>query len=237
MILSDVAMIAADTSRSKVYLDALLEKGLFPNYVLVFETSKYRPGQCAKKTEDSVSAGKARSSTSIAITKMLNEHGIPYSVLHDADINSQEVIGKLKSHSESVFIYSGFGSVLLRKQVLNIGKRFLHVHGGFLPDYKGSTTNYFSLLKENKLGASSLFLNEKIDSGDVLLRAKFEPPKNREEIDHIYDSEVRAKVLVDTLAKYSASGDWDVDLPQTCDGETYYIIHPLLKHIAILADK
>ena len=41
---------------------------------------------------------------------------------------------------------------------LNIEKKFLHVHGGYLPDYKGSTTNYYSLINENTIGASAIFL-------------------------------------------------------------------------------
>jgi methionyl-tRNA formyltransferase len=108
------------------------------------------------------------------------------------------------------------------------------VHGGYLPDYKGSTTNYYSLIVENTLGASAIFLSEEIDSGPVLLRREFPPPANRQAIDHIYDSGARAKVLVETLKNYMKCGGWEFELPANIGGETYYIIHPVLKHIAIL---
>jgi methionyl-tRNA formyltransferase len=42
-------------------------------------------------------------------------------------------------------------------------------------------------------------------------------------------------VLVDTLVRYIRSGQWEFELPNNLGGETYYIIHPVLKHIAILA--
>jgi hypothetical protein len=51
---------------------------------------------------------------------------------------------------------------------------------------------------------------------------------------HIYDSGARAKVLVETLQNYLKNGGWKFDLPANIGGETYYIIHPVLKHIAIL---
>ena len=56
-----------------------------------------------------------------------------------------------------VIIYSGYGGGIIGKRLLGIDKKFLHVHGGYLPDYPGSTTNYFSILKEDKVGASAIF--------------------------------------------------------------------------------
>ena len=113
-------------------------------------------------------------------------------------------------------------------------KKFLHVHGGFLPDYKGSTTNYYSLIDENTIGASSIFLNEDIDSGPLLIRKKFKPPKDKMQLDHLYDSEARAEVLIETLRNYVESEIFETN-KNIENGETYFIIHPVLKHISILS--
>ena len=51
--------------------------------------------------------------------------------------------------------------------------KFLHIHGGYVPAFKGSTTNYYSLLAEGQLGASAIFLTEDLDSGPKLHRQKF----------------------------------------------------------------
>ena len=99
---------------------------------------------------------------------LFQEQSIPYQVLPSSDINSPEVVSVLKGSSESVFIYSGFGGAILRDDVLDLGKKFLHVHGGYLPNFKGSTTNYFSLLGERRVGASAIFLTKEIDGGTNL---------------------------------------------------------------------
>ena len=144
------------------------------------------------------------------------------------------VITTIANRAENIFIFSGYGGVLLKEKILDCGKKFLHIHGGYLPDYKGSTTNYYSLIDDNTIGASAIFLTKDIDCGPVLLRKKFTPPNDRTEIDHSSDSEARAKVLIECLQNYVNSGNWEYELKNNIGGETFYIIHPVLKHLAIL---
>jgi methionyl-tRNA formyltransferase len=216
-------MIAADTTRTKYYLRELIRNNFFPTYVLLLLNSdaKLLPGQDSGESERE-------------LVELLKNAGIEYEVSPNSDINSNEVLTLISNRLELVFIFSGFGGALLGDNVLSSGKKFLHIHGGYLPDYKGSTTNYYSLINENTIGASSLFLTKEIDCGPVLLRKKFSPPKNRTEIDHIYDSEARAKVLIETLEYYVESGSFNFELENNQGGETFYIIHPVLKHLSIL---
>ncbi len=246
LVLDNVALIAADTTRSRAYLQSLIRHQLLPNFVLLLEheAANVLPGQI--KANEAVNPpvvivdneddwSESNFAPTLPIRDLLDIHAIPYAVAPNMDINDSAVIDEIARRGEAVFIYSGFGGVLLRKDLLSCGKKFLHVHGGYLPDYKGSTTNYFSLLVEKKMGASSMFLSEEIDSGPVLIRREFSVPPDKLEIDHRYDSAARAKVLVDTLVRYIRSGQWEFELPNNLGGETYYIIHPVLKHIAILA--
>ena len=175
MQLKDIGMIAADTSRTYIYLKALIENDILPNHVIVLvnDESRLKPGQ-------------ANSSSKEKLIETLKESRIPFSVSNYSNINSKEFISLIKHRQEDVFIYSGFGGVLLRSEVLNAGKSFLHVHGGFLPDYKGSTTNYYSILNENTVGASSIFLTKDIDCGPVIQRKKYPIPAYTSTIDHIY---------------------------------------------------
>ncbi|MBT5407156.1 MAG: hypothetical protein HOL23_06230 [Gammaproteobacteria bacterium] len=223
MTIVEIGMVAADTTRTNHYLVQLIKNDLLPAYVLIMINSdlKLLPGQ-----KDSSSKSK--------VIKLLDKKKIQYDIAPNNDINSHEVISLISRRKEQTFIFSGFGGVILRKDILNTGKKFLHVHGGYLPDYKGSTTNYYSLIQENKMGASSIFLTKDIDCGPVILRRKFQTPKDRKEIDHIYDSEVRSKVLIETIRNYVKNQSWDFELENNLGGETYYIIHPVLKHLAIL---
>ena len=86
------------------------------------------------------------------------------------------------------------------------------------------------------IGASSIFLTKEIDSGPILLRKKFDVPINKVDIDHIYDSEVRSQVLIETLDNYIDNGHFKIAVENNIGGETFYIIHPILKHIAILGN-
>ena len=248
MQLHDIGMVAGDTSRSRAYLQALVRNGLLPGFVLLLESpaDTTLPGQlnrsvtsppAAAFSETDACWSEAHFDPALPIRSLLDKLAIPYEVLASRDINDPSVVEAIRRRTEQVFIYSGFGGALLRKEVLSTGKRFLHVHGGYLPDYKGSTTNYYSLLSEGNMGASAIFLNEEIDCGPVLMRRKFPAAADRQAIDHIYDSGARAKVLVETLRRYRASGDWEFELPDNIGGETYYIIHPVLKHLAILAQE
>jgi methionyl-tRNA formyltransferase len=217
-------MVASDTTRSKYYIEELIKSDLIPNYILVLinNESKKKPGQDTSKVEQGV-------------IFLLDNANIQYTIAPNSDINSDAVVDIILNRGESVFIFSGFGGVLLKNNILDTGKFFLHVHGGYLPNYKGSTTNYYSLINENTIGATSIFLTKEIDCGPILLRKKFQAPDNRTEIDHIYDSKVRSEVLIETLKKYMISQTWDFELKNNYGGETFYIIHPVLKHLAILS--
>jgi methionyl-tRNA formyltransferase len=246
MRLDDVGMIVADTTRSKAYLHALRRNKVIPSSVLFLRNPDRTalPGQSGsfrRRMPDSPDQSQecwseAGFDTDQTVHEMLAEMGIEADVVNCTDINHPDVIERVRAIPESVLIYSGYGGALLRAEILGTGKRFLHVHGGYLPDYKGSTTNYYSLLAEGNMGASSLFLSAEIDGGPILLRRKFPPPHDLLAIDHVYDSAARARVLVDTLKAYVSHGGWTFELAGNVGGETYYIIHPVLKHIAIMAD-
>ena len=220
----DVAMIAADTTRTIFYIEELIKRELMPHYILLLLNSndEILPGQKEIKTENKLIA-------------ILRDKGIKYGIASNSNINSDEVITVVANRPERVFIFSGYGGVLLKEKILDTGKKFLHIHGGYLPDYKGSTTNYYSLINENTIGASAIFLTKEIDCGPILLRKKFSPPKDRTEIDHNSDSEARAKVLIECLQNYVNCGSWEYELENNHGGETFYIIHPVLKHLAILS--
>jgi len=226
LYLNNIGMIAADTSRSKYYLEELINNQLIPKYILILlgSNNELLPGQKESKTEND-------------LIGLLDNAGIKYNIASNNNINSDEVIKVIDERAEKVFIFSGFGGVLLKNNILDIGKKFLHIHGGYLPDYKGSTTNYYSLIDKNIMGASAIFLTKKIDSGPIILRKKFSSPVDRTKIDYDYDSEIRAKVLIECLQNYQNSSHWDFELENNEGGETFYIIHPVLKHMAILSSR
>jgi methionyl-tRNA formyltransferase len=237
----DFGLIAADTSRTRAYLAAMERRGLAPVWVMLLDadTPASMPGQAAAGAAAPVDPDwpEADFDPAAPLRPWLDRLGLPYVLSGSRDINEPAAVALIARAPPEVLVYSGYGGALLRDAVLATGKRFLHVHGGYLPEFKGSTTNYFSLLAEGAIGASAIFLNAEIDCGPVIRRRRFPPPTLRTRIDHVYDSAARARVLVDTLEAWRRDGDWTFELPDNAGGDTYYIIHPVLKHLAILGGR
>ena len=110
-------MVAADTTRTKFYMNELIKNKLLPNYVLLLlnNNSKLLPGQKDFNTKNDLIC-------------QLKGNGIKYDIASNSNINSDEAITSIANRSEQVFIFSGFGGVLLKGKILDIGKKFLHIH-------------------------------------------------------------------------------------------------------------
>ena len=242
MNLENFGIVISDTSRSRAYLQLLFYEKLIPSNFIVLDpdiedkTNLLGKSKIVKNETYNISFlgydSKFNFDPNISIFKSMNELNINFKIIKSKNINDNEVINQIKISEQKYFIYSGFGGIILKDEVLGIGKDFLHVHGGYLPTYRGSTCNYYSLIKENIIGASSIIM--KIDQGPLLISKKFKAPKCKKKIDHIYDPLVRAKILVDTLKKYLENGSFDPMKNKVDKGVTYYVIHPLLKHFSIL---
>jgi len=242
MILPDLMMLVVSSPRIKAYLQALLSEDLCPSFALIMENKEKMvlPGQLATDVAKAlISANKPVSTNLFDINKSiyqsLEEKSIPYKVVYNTDPNSEEIYEHLQQRQEKYVIYSGSGGIILKPKLLDSGKRFLHVHPGSLPDYRGSTTIYYSLLRENKCFASAFFLEKEIDAGGVMKEKTYLPPEDRKTIDYEYDPYIRADVLKEVIKEYAATGCFPEAKPCPEEGETYFIIHPILKHIAILA--
>ena len=90
------------------------------------------------------------------------------------------------------------------------------------------------MIDEGKCGVSAFIMDEGIDTGSIIYQKEFSVP-NHEFIDEVYDSHIRSETLLDVLNMNLLESSAHV--PQDpSKGETYYIIHPVLKHIAILGN-
>ena len=106
----------------------------------------------------------------------------------------------------------------------------MHSHTGKLPNFKGSTTIYYTLLKNKKIYCTTFILNHLIDKGKILLIKKYPVLKNKKKIDS-YDSQVRAKNMLTTLNNFNKL--LKANKKYKDNFSPYYIIHPILRYIAI----
>ena len=240
----DIGLILTDTSRSKIYFDMLVKNKLYPNYVIYlkdkkrnYQFSNNNETKIMKKLSNKISNEykKLKIDLNYNLEMRLKKHKIEYDIYFTTNIHHKKVVDKIKRRSEQIFIYSGYPGVILKKEIFSTKKKFLHVHGGYLPVYKGSTTNYFSILNEKSMGASAIFMTEKIDSGPIILRQKFSVPKSKILIDHVYDSYFRAIVLIKTLKLLNKNSSHLPIIKNNLKYNPYFIIHPVLKHLSILS--
>ena len=139
--------------------------------------------------------------------------------------------------SSEYIIYGGVGGIILKDDILNLGKKILHIHPGRVPEFRGSTTAYYSILKENNISASAIFFDRTIDTGPLICTDEFPIPEERQMIDLIYDPMIRAKLLLKVVRNLATENQILYKTQkQNANAETYFIIHPVLKHIAILGN-
>lgn len=152
------------------------------------------------------------------------------------DINGTEIRKAIIDCSNEHFIFTGGG--ILHKNILSAGKKFIHVHPGIVPDYRGSTCFYYSILDRGTVGATAFIMDEHIDTGDTILCSEFrlnyrilsEQPLF---IDYIVDPYIRAITLKKVLVHYLKHCTMTTHLQEPATKTAYYIAHPLLRHIAI----
>jgi methionyl-tRNA formyltransferase len=237
--LTDIIMLGANTARTKAYLQHLARSGNIPSQVLIMsmepqiliaEAEEYRIacGSSISKLSESFEIDEP-----VMYTLISNE--IPYRFILTDSVNSPETIEAISIINASYVIYSGFGGQILKSDVLSLGKRFLHVHPGVVPYYRGSTTIYYSLLKEGAIGASAIFLDEKLDCGALLKTKWYDFSDQKHDFDYIVDPLIRASLLVEVIEQYKNKGYFETEAQDESVGETYYIIHPVLKHIAMMS--
>lgn len=151
------------------------------------------------------------------------------------DQQTRPTAASLKRLHPRLIIFAGLPGEIVSDKLLAVGP-WLHVHGGWLPTYRGSTILYYSILKEGRCGASAILLSSQLDEGVIVKRRHYPKPRRGEDTDYNYDNTMRADLLVRVLKEYQRDGGFRKTLKNDSSrGMMYYIIHPVLKHKARLS--
>lgn len=234
MILEKFALLASDTARTKAYLQTMIREDKLPGICVVYSDHILQMQEEEEHYREEDKEGKYFNKE-IPILFSLHKAGIPYILVEDKDINSERMKNALQGLEQEYLIYSGYGGYILKSHLFRLQKKFIHVHAGILPQYRGSTTAYYSILQEGVLSATAIFLNEGIDEGEIIAQHTFAIPEDPVDIDYVYEPYIRSMVLIDALNQYLETGGLNSRKQETEEAETYFIIHPLLKHLAILS--
>ena len=233
MVIHDIAFVGADTVRTRAYLQLLFRKkyALHHYYILTNTPEAMEAEASAYQPEEGFSEYFSKDEP---VLYTLHQANASYTLIQTDSINSAPAIEMISKAAETNLIYSGFSGQIIKKEAFDSGKTFIHVHAGILPAYRGSTTVYYSLLQEGTIGATAIFLNEGIDEGSIITKETFPMPEEKVDFDYIFDPHIRASVLLKVINLYLENGALESEMQKASLSETYYIIHPVLKHLAIL---
>ncbi len=92
-----------------------------------------------------------------------------------ADVNGPDELQTISTFSPDLIVVANFGQIL-RRDVLSIPpKGCINVHPSMLPKYRGPLPLYWALEnKETMTGVSVHYMDEGIDSGDIILQRSFD---------------------------------------------------------------
>ncbi|UBB89481.1 methionyl-tRNA formyltransferase [Candidatus Kaistella beijingensis] len=121
-------------------------------------------------------------------------------VFQPEKLRNPEFLDQVKSLNADVFVVVAFR---MMPKVLFEMPEFgtFNLHASLLPDYRGAAPiNYAVINGETKTGATTFFINEKIDEGNILLQEEIEilPDENAGEL-HDRLMQMGAKLVVKTL--------------------------------------
>ena len=223
--LADIGFLGIDSLRTQAYLKILSQENLIPSkFINLLQSGPVRSleGSVNDQKED------------WTISFFCDKYTVEKHDLKTDDINDLMVQKILENSTQKYWIYSGPAGGVLKKNLFETRKEFIHIHPGLLPQYKGSTTIYYSLLNKDPVGCTALFLNEKIDCGNLIMQIDCDVPEDRRHIDEQYDPHIRSLLLAKVLKTYKETGLFQESKQTPLDWSTYYIIHPVLKHAVIL---
>ena len=230
--IKNFGMILAPTYRSKAYLQGIIHCKLIPQVVyLIDANSEKRKISKPKKYKFYKNKNYFKFLPNKTLVKSLDELKIKYHYLKDKDINSISNIKTLSGSHIKYFLYSGLPKIILKDQILSIGKFFLHIHGGYLPKYHGATAFYHGMLEKKKIGQTGFWMSKFIDSGEILKR-KWYTYYGEDDIDNFADPITRTDLLIEILSEYFKKKKFKTYKFYE-DTNFYYVIHPVLKKIAI----
>ena len=120
--------------------------------------------------------GRGSGTTPTPIKAKAMELGLP--VIEVEDLNSEEFEDQLRVLDVDLFVVVAFR--ILPKKILEIPKiGSINLHASLLPKYRGAAPIHWAVINgEQETGCTIFFLDEKVDTGNIVLQKKIPIGKN-----------------------------------------------------------
>lgn len=207
----DFGLIISNTNRSKVYIKLLIKNSFYPKEVFFF----------SKKRDK-------------FLINFFIKKKIKNCYTRTDNINDRIFVKKILKSTLKNFIYSGYSGQIVNSNILE-KKNLIHCHSGKLPNYRGSTTIFYSLINKGTIACSVFKMDKKIDIGKLYYIKNFKRPKNLNKIYNKFDDYIRASTIVSFLKnkKKIFSNKRKFNVSNKINFNYYYIAHPVVRRIAL----
>ena len=222
-----LGIILTPDTRSKAYIQKLIVYKKNIDLIILLNDNRNEPDFSNEEINLSKKYG---FDITKSVREFLVENNLKFREFNFMNINEKELVDFVKQNKMDYYIFSGGG--ILKNEILSSGTKFIHFHPGIVPEYRGSTCFYYSILNEGKCGVTAFIMEAGLDTGDIVFQKKFSPPQH-EFLDTVYDSHIRSETLINLLDE-DILNESLFKKQNKNEGRTYFIIHPVLKHIAIL---
>ncbi|MBI3599369.1 MAG: methionyl-tRNA formyltransferase [Nitrospinae bacterium] len=122
-------------------------------------------------------------------------------VLQPEKVREPEFIKRLNEYKPDCIVVAAFGQIL-PKDILNLPRYgCINLHASLLPKYRGAAPINWAIINgEKKTGVTSMFMDEGMDTGDILIQREVEIGEN-DNAGPLHDrlSKIGSDVILETL--------------------------------------
>ena len=168
-------------------------------------------------------SGRGQKLTESPVKKYAVENNLP--VFQPEKLRNPEFLEEMRKLEADVFVVVAFR--MMPKVLFEMPKLgTFNLHASLLPDYRGAAPINFAIINgEEKTGATTFFINEKIDEGNILLQEEL-PILPDENAGSLHDRlmEMGAKLVVKTLDGLAENSITEQPQPQVAEPKNAFKI-------------
>ncbi len=133
------------------------------------------------------------------IKTLAQQHGL--SVIQPVGVKEENFIKSLQGQNPDLIVVVAFGQILPPKILRIPHHGCINLHASLLPAHRGAAPINWALIKgEETTGVTTIFINEWMDTGDILLKKEIEIEKTDDALSLSHRlSTLGAKLLLETI--------------------------------------
>jgi methionyl-tRNA formyltransferase len=113
--------------------------------------------------------GRRLKTAACAVKAFARELGLP--VLTPSAVNTPESLDRIRELAPDVIVVVAYGQILGTSLLALPAGGCINMHASLLPEYRGAAPVQWAIARgEHTTGVTSMFMNEKMDQGDIILQ-------------------------------------------------------------------